>query len=56
LFQVITSATRSTSPASRTDFARPGFPDTQDPGSTHSSVITNEAALAAIETLRSAIK
>jgi HK97 family phage prohead protease len=56
LFRIITSATRSTSPALGTDMDWPGSPDTQDPGSTHSSVITNEAALAAIETLRSAIK
>ena len=57
LFQVITSATRNASPAFGTDATRPGFPDTQDPGSSHSSVNPHrEALLGALADLRSHIK
>jgi hypothetical protein len=52
LFQVITSATRSSSPALGTDADRPGPTDMQDPAPRHSSVITNEAALRALKTLQ----
>lgn len=56
LFRVITSATRSVSPASGTDSARLGFPpDLQDPGQTHSSVTPSEDALRALEILQEVI-
>lgn len=52
LFQVITSATRTASPATGTDAERPGTSHPKDPASSHSSVTPNEDVLRALATLQ----